>query len=212
MRALLSRGSLYCSATQHQDAISGSPVSEPNTPVNHVNEKHLEANVNTEQRRNSVLPLDDDGHQAEHPTEEEKNTLRRIPGKIPTVAYWLCAVEFAERASFYGVKPLFGNYVNRKFPKDGNGYGAPPHGPGHENDKAGALGLGTSTSSAVSQSFSMLVYALPVFFGWLADSKTGRYNLICWGVAICGVAHVLMVASGAKTLLESHSTIASTLR
>lgn len=36
------------------------------------------------------------------PTEEELKTLRRVPGKIPTVTYFLCAVEFCERASYYG--------------------------------------------------------------------------------------------------------------
>lgn len=36
------------------------------------------------------------------PTPEELNTLRRVPGSLPTVAYLLCAVEFCERASYYG--------------------------------------------------------------------------------------------------------------
>lgn len=36
------------------------------------------------------------------PTEEELATLRRVPGSLPTVAYLLCAVEFCERASYYG--------------------------------------------------------------------------------------------------------------
>lgn len=52
------------------------------------------------------LPLDDDGNEGSHPTEEEKNSLRKVAGKIPGVAYWLCAVEFAERASYYGVQGL----------------------------------------------------------------------------------------------------------
>jgi hypothetical protein len=37
------------------------------------------------------------------PTPEELTTLRRVPGKLPTVAYLLCAVEFCERASYYGM-------------------------------------------------------------------------------------------------------------
>jgi dipeptide/tripeptide permease len=151
------------------------------------------------------LPLDDEGNDASFPTEEEKHTLRSVAGKIPGVAYWLCMVEFAERASFYGVKPLFNNYVNRKLPETGNKWGAPRKG---SSDTAGALGLGTKKSSAVSQSFSMLVYALPVLFGWLADTKTGRFKLIVWGVIICGVSHILMVASGAPDLLSHHTSTA----
>jgi hypothetical protein len=52
------------------------------------------------------LPLDDEGNEGSYPTEEEKSTLRKVAGKIPNIAYWLCAVEFAERASYFGVKGL----------------------------------------------------------------------------------------------------------
>ena len=40
------------------------------------------------------------------PTPEELKTLRRVPGALPTVAYLLCAVEFCERASYYGMASL----------------------------------------------------------------------------------------------------------
>jgi dipeptide/tripeptide permease len=138
----------------------------------------------------SSLPLDDDGNEASQPTEDEKKSLRKVAGKIPSVAYWLCAVEFSERASFYGVNGLFNNFINQKLPKNGNGLGAPPRG---SKATPGALGKGKATANATSQSFKMLVYALPVLFGWLADSKTGRWRLIVWGVFICGLAHVIMV-------------------
>lgn len=36
------------------------------------------------------------------PTDDELKTLRRVAGTMPPVAYMLCAVEFAERASYYG--------------------------------------------------------------------------------------------------------------
>lgn len=59
------------------------------------------------------------------PTAEDKKSLRKVAGNIPIVAYYLCAVEFAERASYYGVQPLFTQFVNKPLPADGNGYGAP---------------------------------------------------------------------------------------
>jgi len=49
----------------------------------------------------------------------------------------------------------------------------------------------------------MLAYSMPLFFGWLADTKTGRFKLIVWGVGVCGVSHVLMCAAGAPSLLAS---------
>ncbi|CAG8960596.1 hypothetical protein HYFRA_00013420 [Hymenoscyphus fraxineus] len=137
---------------------------------------------------------------ANAPTEEERLTLRRVAGKLPSIAYVICAVEFAERASYYGVQPLFSNFVNRKLPINGNGYGAPPAG---TEQTAGALGMGTVKATAVSQSFSMLAYSLPLFFAWIADTRTGRFKMVCWGVAVCGVAHVIMVASGAPSLLAN---------
>lgn len=86
----------------------------------------------------------------------------------------------------------FTNFINRPLPKGGNGLGAPPR--GDKNKTAGALGKGQSTASAITQSFKMMVYALPVLFGWLADTKTGRFRLIWWGVVICAAAHILMVS------------------
>jgi hypothetical protein len=50
------------------------------------------------------------------PTEEERLTLRRVSGSIPWVAYCLCAVEFAERASYYGCSFVFSNFVQFPLP------------------------------------------------------------------------------------------------
>ncbi|KAL1301405.1 hypothetical protein AAFC00_005664 [Neodothiora populina] len=134
------------------------------------------------------------------PTEEERVTLRRVAGSIPTVAYVICAVEFAERASYYGCAPLIQNFVNRPLPAGGNGAGAPPRG---TQQTAGALGLGSVKANAVYQSFNLLAYALPLLFGYLADAWTGRYRLICWGVVVFGVGHVLMTGAAAPSLLQS---------
>ncbi|KAI1824897.1 major facilitator superfamily transporter peptide [Xylaria intraflava] len=134
------------------------------------------------------------------PTEEELQTLRRVPTNLPIVAYLICIVEFCERASFYGVQPLIPNFVNQPLPAGGNGFGAPPRG---TQETAGALGMGTVTANAVTQSFNFLAYALPLIFGYLADAKYGRFKIICYGVGVFGIAHVLMIASGAPTLLAN---------
>lgn len=141
-----------------------------------------------------------DGDYEGKPTEEEMATLRRVPGRVPTVAYLLCAIEFCERASYYGCQGLFSNYVNRPLPVGGNGYGAPPRG---TQQTAGALGLGQAKANAVNQSFSLLAYLLPLVTGYLADAKTGRYRMIVWGIYVMGLGHVILVASGAKHLLAT---------
>jgi hypothetical protein len=50
------------------------------------------------------------------PTEQDLVTLRRVSGKIPLVAYSLCIVEFAERASYYGCTFVFSNFVQFPLP------------------------------------------------------------------------------------------------
>ncbi|KAL4789050.1 POT family-domain-containing protein [Aspergillus venezuelensis] len=136
----------------------------------------------------------------EEPTDEELETLRRVPGNLPIVAYLICIVEFSERASYLGVTGLISNFVNRPMPVGGNGYGAPPAG---DQQTAGALGMGTVKANAVSQSFSMLAYALPMIFGYLSDAHTGRFKMICYGVLVFGVAHILMTGATAPSLLAN---------
>lgn len=144
----------------------------------------------------NVLDTDYEGK----PTEEEFATLRRVAGRVPKTAYLLCAVEFCERASYYGCQGLFSNYVNRPMPIGGNGYGAPPHG---TQQTPGALGLGQAKANAVGQSFSLLAYLLPLITGYIADAYTGRYRMIVAGIYVFGVGHAILVASGAKNLLAS---------
>ncbi|KAI9166372.1 putative peptide transporter ptr2 protein [Paramyrothecium foliicola] len=134
------------------------------------------------------------------PTEEELATLRRVPGKLPLVAYLLCAVEFCERASYYGCQGLYSNFVNRPLPQGGNGWGAPP--PGSQKTP-GALGMGEVKANAVGQSVSLIAYALPLVTGYLADTKTGRFKMIFWGIFVMGLGHIILLVSGAKSLLES---------
>ncbi|RDW75154.1 MFS general substrate transporter-37 [Coleophoma cylindrospora] len=133
-------------------------------------------------------------------TEEELTTLRRVAGHIPITAYVLCMAEFAERGSFYGVKQVFSNFVNRPLPAGGNGAGAPPRG---TQQTAGALGKGTVIAAAVVNSFCFLVYGLPVLCGWLADTRWGHFKTICIGIAICGVAHVIMVIAAIPSVIQN---------
>jgi dipeptide/tripeptide permease len=123
---------------------------------------------------------------------------------MPISSYFLCAVEFAERASYYGCYQVYKNFIRGKLPEGGNGAGAPPRG---SQLTAGALGKGTVTATGMTESFKFLAYALPIYFGWLADTKYGRFKMICAGVAVCGLAHVLMVISAVPTVLATGNAI-----
>ncbi|KAG9234915.1 putative peptide transporter PTR2 [Amylocarpus encephaloides] len=158
------------------------------------------------------------------PTAEELATLPKVAGTMPASAYMLCAVEFAERASYYGCKQVFKNFIRGPLPVGGNGAGAPPKG---SQKTAGALGKGTVIASAMVDAFTFLAYGLsvlpftfdkmllltdappdsPIVGGWLADSKLGRFKTICIGVIVCGVAHIIMLISAVPTLLQTGRAI-----
>jgi dipeptide/tripeptide permease len=72
---------------------------------------------------------------------------------------------------------------------------------------AGALNKGLSTSTALTLLFQFLAYTIPIFGGWLADVHLGRYKVICLGVAVCGIAHVVLVVGALPSVLQAgHGT------
>ncbi|KAK7999542.1 general substrate transporter [Apiospora arundinis] len=109
------------------------------------------------------------------PTEEERLTLRRVPGKVPGIAYLLCAVEFCERASYYGCVQIWTNYINRPLPKGGNGLGAVPAG---SQATQGALGLGEQI--AVCATFAP-------FMGFFPSPPPGVFHLTARTVDLLNV-------------------------
>ncbi|PVH94284.1 PTR2-domain-containing protein [Periconia macrospinosa] len=140
------------------------------------------------------------------PTEEEETTLRKVPGGIPSIAYLICFVELAERASYYGVKGVFNNYMQFPLPKGGDGTGAVPK--SNPNGHAGALNKGLQFASAMSILFTFLAYAIPIFGAWLADAKIGRFKGIVLGVLIGGFSHIIMIGGAAPSLLKAGKGLA----
>ncbi|OLN83306.1 Peptide transporter PTR2-like protein 1 [Colletotrichum chlorophyti] len=140
------------------------------------------------------------------PTAEERSTLRKVADSIPLTAWSLCVVEMAERASYYGVKAAFNNYLQFPLPEGGPGTGA--INPDKPNSHAGALGLGLRTASALGLLFTFLAYVIPIFGAWIADVKIGRYQAIGWGVIIGGIAHVIMVGGAAPAVLQAGKGVA----
>ncbi|KAK6212577.1 peptide transporter ptr2 [Pestalotiopsis sp. IQ-011] len=140
------------------------------------------------------------------PTEEERSTLRKVHDSIPMISWSLCFVEMSERASYYGVKAAFNNYLQFPLPEGGPGTGA--INPDDPNGHAGALNLGLQKASAIGLVFTFLAYVVPIFGAWIADVKIGRYQAIVWGVIIGGVAHAIMVGGAAPALLQAGKGLA----
>ena len=85
-------------------------------------------------------------------------------------------------------------------PKGGNGAGAPPRG---TEETAGALGRGLQFSSALGLLFTFLAYVIPIFGGWLADTKLGRFQVIMIGTLVAGIAHVIMILGALPSVLQA---------
>ncbi|KAI3393371.1 hypothetical protein diail_4409 [Diaporthe ilicicola] len=140
------------------------------------------------------------------PTEEERKTLRKVYDSIPIASWSLCVIEMAERASYYGVKAAFNNYMQFPLPEGGPGTGAID--PGKPNSHAGALNLGIQAASALGLLFTFLAFVIPILGAYIADTKIGRFQAILWGVLIGGVAHVIMIGGAAPALLQAGKGVA----
>ena len=88
-------------------ALNDGAADQPEKRLSVYDQKILEA------RRPSIT----DHQEYPPPTDEERGTLRKVADSIPNVAYWLCAVEFAERASYYGVQTVFSNFLEFPLPQ-----------------------------------------------------------------------------------------------
>lgn len=147
-------------------------------------------------------PLDE--HGLVIPTQEELDTLPHITAKLPWTSYLLCIMDFAERASFWGFKNVFSNFIRAPLPAGGNGAGAPARG---TQQTAGALGLGTVTASAMLDAFGILAYGFPVLGGWVADVYLGRFKTMYIGSVIMGIACIILIVSSIPSVLATGNAI-----
>ena len=85
------------------------PACKPTTGVKHPH--NIESEVNES-------PVEEEKYSP--PTEAEGKTLRRIAARLPLVSFSLCFVEFAERASYYGAKTVFSNFIQFPLPEGTN--------------------------------------------------------------------------------------------
>jgi dipeptide/tripeptide permease len=64
------------------------------------------------------------------------------------------------------------------------------------------LGKGLQFANAFVLLFKFLAYTVPIFGGWLADTRIGRYPAIMLGVLICGVAHIIQIFGALPSVLK----------
>ncbi|EGD93138.1 peptide transporter [Trichophyton mentagrophytes] len=133
------------------------------------------------------------GLRRELPTDEEIATLRRVPDKIPWIAFTITFVELCERFSYYGTTAVFVNFIQQPLPKNsttGNSVG-----PGITARLPGALGLGQRASTGISLFNSFWAYVMPLVGAYLAEQHFGRFRTIMYSIACALVGHTLLIIS-----------------
>ncbi|RPD65541.1 oligopeptide transporter [Lentinus tigrinus ALCF2SS1-7] len=137
----------------------------------------------------------------EFPTQEEKETLRRVPDRLPISAYLIAFCELAERFSYYGSTVVFTNFLQQPLP--------PGSRTGADVEQAGALGLGQRASTGLGTFNTFWVYVIPLFGAYIADTYWGRYKTVCVAVGIAIVGHILLIVSSVPGVIEkSHGALA----
>jgi dipeptide/tripeptide permease len=64
---------------------------------------------------NGTTIVDGDDWDDDEPTERERNSLRKIPDKLPWSAFLVAVVELCERFAYYGMSGPFQNYISNKY-------------------------------------------------------------------------------------------------
>lgn len=132
------------------------------------------------------------------PTEEEMQTLRRVPATIPWKIYTIAFVELVERMSYYGTIAVYSNFIAK--PKvTPTGAALHPH---DDEAQPGALGLGKQVAFSLTTFNAFWVYCCPLLGAWIADTYLGRFKTIVYSVIVAEVGHIILVASSAPSVLN----------
>lgn len=128
---------------------------------------------------------------------EDKTLYRNIKIRPSFICMLILIVEFAERGSYYGTQGILNNFIMRPLPP-----GSTTGSTSEPNGSAGALGLGIKDANALVTLLQFLAYVMPLYGGWLADAKLGRYKTIMIGVWVGILAHILFVISAIPSVID----------
>lgn len=145
------------------------------------------------------------------PTTLEKQTLRRVIHNLNWTIYLLCLAELGERASYFSVQGILSNFIQRPLPP-GSTTGKVMHGDGSGDVSPGALNMGLPTTQAMTNLLTFLAYIFPLYGGFIADTKIGRFKAIWIGVFSGFVAHVLFIIAAIPSVIaQGHAIVPTAL-
>ncbi|KAG7095396.1 hypothetical protein E1B28_006149 [Marasmius oreades] len=138
----------------------------------------------------------------EFPSEEERQTLRRVSDSLPWNAFLIAIIEMAERFSYYGCSAVFTNFIQQRLPPGSlTGAGGP-------DGQSGALGLGQKAATGLTTFYQFWVYLTPLLGAYVADTYLGRFNTICVATFITLIGHILLIVCAVPGIIEHKSATA----
>ena len=96
------------------------------------------------------------------PSDEDIHTLRRVPAKLPWIAFTVAFVELCERFAYYGTTAVMVNFIQQPMP-EGSTTGSDPRPDG----QPGALDAGQRASTGIVLFNKFWAYFIPLFGGKL---------------------------------------------
>ncbi|KAF2027053.1 oligopeptide transporter [Setomelanomma holmii] len=120
-------------------------------------------------------------------TEAELRDLPHIVDRVPFVAWAAALVGAAERFGYYSTVITWQKYMQ--------------HDRGHPS-VPGALGLGQSTASTISNVFFVFQFLTPLTFGLLSDAWLGRYRMLLLGLCLSLYSNLVMLTKSFPVALD----------
>ncbi|KAK4124396.1 oligopeptide transporter [Parathielavia appendiculata] len=134
----------------------------------------------------------DAGFLSRNATEDEIRSLPKVVDKIPLAAWAAAMVGSAERFSYYSIISIWQNYMQHE-----RGFGAVP----------GALGLGQSTATSISNAFFVFMFLTPMLFGVVSDMWLGRFRTLLLGFCLLICGSCIMFATSLPVALDNGAGI-----
>ncbi|KAK5120443.1 hypothetical protein LTR85_006382 [Meristemomyces frigidus] len=120
--------------------------------------------------------------------DEDRHALPQVADKVPLQVWYVILINTAERFAFFGFREPFQNYLQN---------------PSDDPLRPGAFGLGQSTATNLSYTFSFLLYTMPLFAGWTIDCYFGRVKGLLVYMAIYLVGLFLLLTTSLPPSLEA---------
>ncbi|KAF1984275.1 oligopeptide transporter [Aulographum hederae CBS 113979] len=171
------------SQSSHHSTTSPSLPPTPPNDQTYPPEKSIITTTNDPTSSPSTTPLPREA------TPSELSTHPHITAPIPLSAWLVILAGAFERATYFGIIAPWQNYMQNPRSLDRN---VPP----------GALGLGQSTATNVSNAFFLFSYLTPMLFACVSDMWLGRYRTLMVGLGIYMLGCIILLCTSLPVALD----------